>query len=151
MKTKLILATLLPLLMCVGCRKDYECNELSWTGYNSVKDIKCHLSKVTKKDNLFLSHEGDTLRLYGWLFLNEYHNNPYAGVQRLTSNKEIIGEINGSIISGHCVTIIIEEDTIMPENPYDSMLYVKGVVHWSASARKLRIYVYDKITKTPEL
>lgn len=146
MKKKLILAALLPLLMCVGCHKKYECNELSWTNYNSVKDIICN-----KHANLFRSHEGDTLRMYGWLFHNEYENNPYACLQLLTSNKEIIGEINGSIISGQCVYFTMERDSLMPDNPYDSMLYVKGVVCWDPVMRDIEIYVYDKITKTPEL
>jgi len=92
------------------------------------------------------------LKVYGWLFHNNFFNNPYEMNQRLTSNKSIIGEENGSVIEPQCLSLIVIPSTLMPENPYDSILYISGIVGYSdviigMDPFSIRV---ENITKKPE-
>lgn len=149
MKTKDFLLVLLLIFFCISCEKEHSCAELSWTDYNPVETVLCY---NYHKQEVMKSHDGDTLKVYGWLFYNKYNQKPFNNDQLLTSNKDIIGEVNGSVIGQNCLELIVVSDTLMPENPYDSMLYISGIVSYSSSMPSgidpVRLRVENKITKS---
>lgn len=150
MKTKFFLLAVLPLFMFVSCEK-HECNALSWTDYNSVEDVICN---ALYKEEALKTRDGETLKLYGWLFYNKYSDSSNTD-QYLTSNKDIIGEVNGSVVSRQLVHLFVTENSLIPKNPYDSILYVSGVVYWDdvepTGIHSILIRVENEITKSPEL
>ena len=127
MKTKLFLLTMLPLFLSVSCKK-HECNALSWTDYNSVEDVWCNFYYNMDE---YKQYVDDTLKVYGWLFKN---TESFKQWQYLTSNKDIQFCENGSILYKFpFVTLNFLQSyyQLMPENPYDSVIYVTGVIKYN--------------------
>ncbi len=125
MKTKVIILVALLSVICTGCKK-HECAELSWTDYNTVEDVYCNFKYFVDENK---AHIGDTLKVYGWLF--ETHER-YPSWQYLTNKKELQFTGDMSLLSKNPhVTLFLPYkylDSLMPSNPYDSLLYVTGIV-----------------------
>lgn len=126
MKTKFFLLAVLPLFMFVSCEK-HECNALSWTDYNSVEDVHCNF---TYNADEFKQYIGDTLKAYGSLFKSEEN---YKQWQYLTSKKELQFTNNmARLLTNPFVTLFLNScfDSIMPDAPYDSIVYVTGTIQY---------------------
>lgn len=124
MKTKFFLLAVLPLFMFVSCEK-HECNALSWTDYNSVEDVHCHFDYLKDESRVYI---GDTLKVYGWLTDSIKDNNYWY---TLTTKKDLLFSHNGSAIySNPYVHLHISEKfkPIIQSRPYDSLLYVTGII-----------------------
>lgn len=141
MKTRFLLC-LLPILLCVGCKK-HECAELSWTDYNTVEDVWCNF---LYNEDEFKQYVGDTLKVYGWLFKN---TESFKMWQYLTSDKDVQFCENMSILYRKPTVTLYFGDSyyeLMPENPYDSMLYVTGTVWYDIECKEYDINVTN-VTK----
>lgn len=144
MKTKTIIAILLLSIIFTGCRK-HECNALSWTDYNTVEDVWCNF-KYLKGESM--THKGDTLKVYGWLFDNSWENAPHGGI--LTNRKDIQFSHNSSLLFSNPYVLIetypMPFDSIMPENPYDSFVYATGTVQYDPEGNDFLISTEQLIT-----
>ena len=125
MKTKLIISITLLFLICTGCKK-HECAELSWTDYNTVEDVHCNFKYFADE---YKAHKGDTLKVYGWLSESTI---PDTMWYTLTCKKELQFCHNGSILySSPFVNCFLgKRNYLMPENPYDSLLFIMGTVNY---------------------
>ena len=126
MKTQLIIPFALVLVICTGCKK-HECAELSWTDYNSVEDVHCNFRYNMDE---FKQYVDDTIKVYGWLFKS---TEGFKQWQYLTSNKDVQFCENMSILFSYpSVTLDMQKNyyVLMPEDPYSSMLYVTGTIHY---------------------
>ena len=124
MKTKVIILVALLSVICTGCWKR-ECDQLSWTDYNKVEDVHCNL--LYNMDE-FKQYVGDTLKVYGWLFKSTESSKQW---QYLTSNRDVQFCENMSILFRYPTVNLDMRNNyyqLMPENPYDSMLYVTGTI-----------------------
>ena len=111
---KVLLLAVLPILLCICCKKK-ECNEVSLTDYNSVGDWTCNANNLTLKQYI-----GDTLKVYGWKWKYGFY---------LISDKDRQNERNASA-KGRSIYLKIEDYSLIPENPCDSMLFVTGIVQY---------------------
>lgn len=96
MKKFLAVLTVMLLLVMASCKKDWnnwecECKnpypitdsenvpDISWTEYNSVQDACFHFERIVSTEDAahgglpsyLFSHEGDTLKVKGWLWNSE--------------------------------------------------------------------------------
>ena len=137
MKTKAIITITVLCALCAGCKK-YECDELSWTDYNSVEDVHCNFKYFEEENKV---HIGDTLKVFGWLWLpNEWPDNylylsdRYQLSKILTSDKDMQNNNNAATMyaARHWVSLDFNKYQIDPliEILEDSLLYVTGVVNY---------------------
>ena len=146
MKTKLIILFTLLLIICTGCEK-HECAELSWTDYNTVEDVHCNFAYNMDE---FRQYVGDTLKVYGWLFKS---TEGYKRWQYLTSNKEVQFCENMSILFKYpTVNLDMQENyyQLMPEDPYNSMLYVTGTIWYFLECNEFCLTVTDIKSCNPQ-
>lgn len=125
MKTKLIISIALMCLICTGCKK-HECAELSWTDYNSVEDVHCNFKYYADE---YMTHKGDTLKVYGWLYESDI---PDTIWYTLTCKKELQFCHNASLLysNSYVSCFLGKHNCLMPENPYDSLLFVTGTINY---------------------
>ena len=125
MKTKVIILVALLSVICTGCKK-HECDQLSWTDYNTVEDVYCNFKYFVDENK---AHIGDTLKVFGWLYRTREVNPDW---QYLTSHKEVQFCLDASQVHSYPIVSLniyhSDYNSLMPENPYDSLLYVTGVV-----------------------
>ncbi len=130
MKIRHFLIAVLPVLMCVSCKK-HECNALSWTEYNSVEDVHCNFTYF--KDE-YMAHKGDTLKVYGWLFDRSLENSDSDREQILTNRKDIQFSHNSSLLFTNPYVLLnfsyMPFDSITPDNPYDDQIYITGIIDY---------------------
>lgn len=137
MKTNLIIAFFLLSIIFTRCRK-HECNALSWTDYNTVEDVWCNFYYNMDE---YKQHIDDTLKVYGWLFKNP---ESYKEWQYLTSNKDIQFCENMSILFNYpFVTLNMGGNyfQFIPENPYDSALYITGTIWYDQDVDECYLFV----------
>lgn len=128
---------MLSILLCVSCNK-HECNALSWTDYNSVEDVWCNF--YYNKDE-FKQYVDDTLKVYGWLFKS---TESYKQWQYLTRNKDVQFCENMSLLFMYPfvnLNMLDNYNRLMPENPYDSLLYVTGTICYDPEVNGFDIIV----------
>ena len=78
----------------------------------------------------FKQYVDDTIKVYGWLFKS---TEGFKQWQYLTSNKDVQFCENMSILYRYpSVTLDMQKNyyVLMPEDPYSSMLYVTGTIHY---------------------
>jgi hypothetical protein len=127
MKTRLIIPAALLILMCTGCKKEQECAPLSWTDYNWVEDVHCNFTHNVYES---LTHLGDTLKVFGWLFENDF---PNSNTRYLISRKDMQFTYAGRMFYYPWVEFHVNAerfDSLMAPNPYEMPLYIKGVVRY---------------------
>ena len=124
--------------MCAGCQKENKCNDISWTDYNSVEDVHCHFKYYKEESKVYV---GDTLKMYGWL-TDSIKSGKYW--YTLTAVKDLQFSHNGSAIySNPFVSLFIPENINFQaySKPYDSLLYVTGVVEYESLWDGLYLYL----------
>ena len=128
MKTKVIILIALLSIICTGCKK-HECDKLSWTDYNTVEDVHCNFKYFVDENK---AHIGDTLKVYGWLYMIEDSKGYYSKL--LINKKELQYCTNKSLLFSYpyilLETTLVPIDSIMPENPYDSLLFITGIINY---------------------
>lgn len=137
MKTKLIISITLLFLICTGCKK-HECAELSWTDYNTVEDMHCNFKYFVDENK---AHIGDTLKVFGWLFKNTESSNQW---QYLTNSRDVQFCENMSILFRYPTVNLDMQNNyyqLMPESPYDSMLYVTGTIWYDLEVNDFTLIV----------
>lgn len=139
---------------CTGCKK-HECAELSWTDYNTVEDVHCNFKYKLEECK---AHIGDTLRVYGWLFDSMQQKmlkseKTIRGYQYLTNRKDIQFSNNMALLSTNphvIVYIDLHDESLMPANPYDSILYIAGTIDYKDVPNLVFLRVND-VRKENEL
>ena len=147
MKTKLIILITLLLVICTGCKK-HECAELSRTDYNTVEDVVCNFKYNYIEEKK--AHIGDTLKVFGWLYRTRESNPDW---QYLTSHKELQFCLDASQVHSYPIVSLnlfhSYYNSLMPENPFDSLLYVTGVVAVEDGMSMPFYIIPFEIKKTP--
>ena len=131
-------------LICVGCKKQHHCDEISWTQYNSVWTVKCNF----KASEFARAHIGDTLKVYGWLHYIDF----YTPDPTLISNKDNQYTISFSHFGTY---VYLDNNTfysLVPSNPYDSLLYVIATIDYYEAEEHFSFLTLNtiKISKTPD-
>lgn len=137
MKTKLIISITLLFLICAGCKK-HECAELSWTDYNMVEDVHCNFKYFVDENK---AHIGDTLKVFGWLFKSTESSKQW---QYLTNSRDVQFCENMSILFRYPTVNLDMQNNyyqLMPESPYDSMLYVTGTIWYDLEVNDFTLIV----------
>lgn len=127
----------LVVILILGCSK-HDCAELSWSEYNTVEDVWCNF-KYNKEESK--AHIGDTLKVCGWLHYTTSlnMNSPSASVL-LTCCKELqYTHDGGKLYRNPYVTIYanVLNDTMFPENPYNTIIYVCGTITYDMDIDRL--------------
>lgn len=134
MKATFVLSLAMAAILFSGCSKqEHECGELSWTEYNTVEDVWCHFMYKRNETKAYLD---DTLKVYGWAYMGRRDSINGAPGFLLFSCKEHRNITSGSELYNlpnvYVVSAIMLNDSMFPSNPFDTLLYVKGILKYDS-------------------